>query len=243
MMHPYESGLVLFIRKKLENLVPLETIREMLLRAGFSQSKIDDAVKEVHQNFAEAHQDVVAANNFLPPLKGKNTLINQEKKDISTRPPSKSLFEGRIRRRDFILGFVFFFGIGITILSFALGILSFIYADFIKFTNAVLDDGLYGFWMLLVLVAIAPVTIMILTLLFRRLHDLSLPGALAFGFLVFFISPVNAVFSPYGIWVLQAVMALVFVLMLSKKGDSVENKYGKPPSIKGSIFARIFNID
>ncbi|MES3006001.1 MAG: DUF805 domain-containing protein [Patescibacteria group bacterium] len=240
-----EPGLMLFIKRKLENSVPLREITEMLLRAGFSEKQIKEAVREVYNKFPDTHQDVVASNSFLPPLIEKVKIEEIRRTPTTTMYPSvekKGLFSGRLRRRDFILGFLLFFAEGMILLSVIMEILNFIIPEFSSFTREIILPEHNGIWLLLIPLILSPISIILLSLIARRLHDLSLPGGIAFAFLVFFVNPMNGVISMYGVVALQVMMAIIFVMLLAVKGDTKNNKHGTPPPIKGPSFARIINI-
>lgn len=235
-----DTGLTFFIKKKLEQSVSLNEITEMLLRAGFSQKKIDDAIQLV-RGFSDTHQDVVASNDFLPPLKKKMQDVRMEKPLTPTDSSVRNgLFEGRLRRRDFILSFLFFFGIGVIVISFLLGVFSFVFPQFITFVDVVTSEMYQGLWLVTIPVFLGPLTILILSLISRRLHDLGMSGWLSIGFLIFFISPNIGILNEYGVIALQGMMSVIFLILLAKKGDPKENKYGAPERIQGSMFLRIF---
>lgn len=247
-----EPGLMLFIKRKLENSVPLREVREMLLRAGFTDKQIDDALEEVRSRFPDTHQDIVAGNSFLPPLAPKEKVVMTDIKPKTIQKPevkiavdpeqiTPGLFNGRLRRHDFILGFLFFFGAGIVIISTILGFFTFIFPTFVEFTNDLVSDGFYGFWSLSLPILISPITIMLISLMWRRAHDLSLPGGIALGSLIFFVNPTNDFFPFYGILALQGMMVVIFFLLIAKRGGKEPNRYGDSTDLKGSIFARIFN--
>lgn len=233
-----DTGLTFFIRKKLEHSVSLKEITEMLLHAGFSSKKIDEAILQVRSTPEGTHQEEAASNGFLPLLKKKEVALNE----TLSVTPSSSMFSGRLRRRDFILGFLFFFGMGVMGLAFILGLFSFIFPQFIMFVDNVTDPQYSGLWLLALPILFAPVTIVILSLIHRRLHDLGFSGWLSLGFISFFISPINGILNPYGLAAFQLMMAVIFVILISVKGEKMANIHGAIPTMTGSLFNRIFKI-
>lgn len=153
----------------------------------------------------------------------------------------KGLFAGRLRRKDFVLGFLFFFGVGYVILAFS----SLFLAHFTPVLwQAMLDtvaSDQQGYLLMLVPVLLVPITIISLSLIARRLHNLGLPGGLAFAFLILFVPSFQQVY-PIGLISLDLVLLVLFVVLVTVKGGTEPNRYGPLPGSKGSFFKRILNV-
>lgn len=253
-----EPGLMLFIKRKLESGVPLPEVTDMLLRAGFNDREVREAIRGVKRKFKDVHQDIVAANGFLPPLREKTSTRKTE--SIRARPSKEivlskkvkhtgahkhkhlALFKGRLRRRDFIYVFLFYFGLAVVLLSAVFNILAVALPRLAAVVNRLMDNSESGLVLLLIPAIMAPITFILISVIGRRLHDLGLPAWISFGYLVFFINPMGDIFSTIGIIALQAVLAVIFIILVAHRGDMGENKYGSKPSMRGSLFSRVFNI-
>lgn len=152
----------------------------------------------------------------------------------------KGLFQGRLRRKDFILGFLFFFAVGYVVLTLSAVLISLVSPDMWKAVLALIAQDTNGALLLTVPVILAPITVMMLSLITRRLHNLELPGTLSWLFLVLFIPIDVRIF--YGMWFVYIALGILFALLLWKKGHPGENAHGPFPESKGSFFKRIFNI-
>jgi uncharacterized membrane protein YhaH (DUF805 family) len=234
-----EKGLLSFIKNKLDNSVRPQEIKRMLGKAGFDQKKIDDAL-----NYIKANKDEYAVlfddNDFLPNLNGKTEdTFKQEVKAKITSLPHLGLFSGRLRRKDFILGFLFFFGIGYVILSFSALFVSIVSPLLWKAILLAIQQDTNGLLVITIPVLLAPITVMMISMITRRLHDLGLPGVLSFFYLALFVPPFGG--SQYGLYALDIALLLLLILLLSIKGNSKPNLFGEFPESKGSFFRRIFN--
>lgn len=152
----------------------------------------------------------------------------------------KGLFQGRLRRKDFTLGFIFFFAVGYVVLSLSAVVISIVSPTIWNSILELINHDTSGSLLMTVPVILAPITVMMLSLITRRLHNLELPGSLSWLFLVLFI-PVD-INRFYGMWFIYGALCLLFILLLAKKGDPKENQYGAFPDSKGSFFKRIFNV-
>jgi uncharacterized membrane protein YhaH (DUF805 family) len=233
-----EKGLLSFIKTKLEHSVHPKEIKQMLIRAGFADDHIDHAFKYVRQMYDDTHQDLVAINDFLPPLSKSRTTTD---KAIDRPTGHKGLFVGRLRRKDFVLGFLFFFGIGYVTFAFSALLLSQVAPDMWQYILATIASDSNNFLMMLVPVILAPITVISLSLIVRRLHNLGLPGGLAFLFLMWFLPAFNQV-NGFGFFALEFALLVLFVALVTVKGSPAPNKYGPLPESKGSFFRRILNI-
>lgn len=242
-----EKGLISFITQKLENSVSEASIKHTLMRAGFPESHIDAAIIQVKRADKAGHQKAVAENDFLPPLrKNKNRVSVSEEpeepklKTYSDRP-QKGLFKGRLLRRDFIMGFLFFFGLGYVSLVLAGYFLATLFPElWSKIMEVAMGDNA-GLFPLIIPAVLLPVTVMIFSLITRRLHNLGMPGGLGLIFFAVLLLPAED-FSFYGTWLMYAVIAVIFIMLITAKGSRVPNEFGPYPSDRGSFFKRIFNV-
>lgn len=256
---PPEKGLLLFIKTKLENSVHPHDIKQMLLRAGFANHHIEHAFKHVRKTFDDTHQDVAAINNFLPPLfKHKNDhathadatdhmagMTAQSSINTSEHPHGtiqhKGLFAGRLRRKDFVMGFLFFFGIGYITIAFSAILLSQMAPGVWQYMLDTIADDSNNFLLMIVPVVLAPITIISLSMIARRLHNLGLPGGLSFLFLMWFVPAFSQV-SEFGFAAFELALFILFIVLVVVKGSPEPNKYGPWPESRGSFFRRILNI-
>lgn len=255
-----EKGILSFIKTKLEQSVHPIEIKQMLLRAGFEENYIDTAFKHVRELYTDIHQDLVAVHNFLPPLSkhkkdstGMKTgaqrhhSLNVFGRDVSKLantgdgPAYKGLFAGRLRRKDFVIGFLFFFGVGYVTLAFSALILSQVAPGLWKVILDTIASDTNNYLLMLVPVLLAPITVISLSLIARRLHNLELPGGLAFFFLLWFIPSFEQV-NRFGFFVLEIALLALFVVLVTIKGNPAPNRYGPLPGSRGSFFKRIFNV-
>lgn len=261
-----EKGLLSFIKTKLEHAVHPRDIKQMLMRAGFAEDRIDAAFMYVRKIHAEVHQDLAAVNNFLPPLSKHKKDVSGEKishqrhhslnvfgRDLSKiaafsghghgddTSAYKGLFAGRLRRKDFVIGFLFFFGVGYVLFAFSALLLSLFAPDLWQMILDTIAADTSNYLFMLVPVILAPITVMSLSLIARRLHNLGLPGGLAFLFLLWFLPSFGQVFE-FGFLALEISLLILFVVLVTVKGSTEPNRYGPLPGSRGSFFRRIFNI-
>lgn len=152
----------------------------------------------------------------------------------------KGLFQGRLRRKDFTLGFLFFFAVGYVVLALSAVVISLVSPKAWEMVLQIIEADQNGALLLTVPVILLPITIMMLSLITRRLHNLELPGTLSLLFLVLFIPIDVRIF--YGMWFVYTALGILFFLLLAKKGHPETNQYGPLPESKGSFFKRIFNV-
>lgn len=152
----------------------------------------------------------------------------------------KGLFQGRLRRKDFTLGFIFFFAVGYVVLTMTAVTISILSPELWSTLLRVIEHDTNGVLLVTIPVVLAPITIMMLSLITRRLHNLGLPGSLSWIFLSLFV-PLDISLFP-GMWFLYSALGILFVVLLAKKGVPEENEYGNFPQSKGSFFKRIFNV-
>lgn len=253
-----DKGIHSFIQHKLDHGVDNESIRHTLIRAGFSEESIDEVFEHIKRNDPEREQKAAEENGFLPPLQksehkpSADVAFSNSKKARSaplfaTAPATsnerehKGLFKGRLLRRDFILGFLFFFGLGYITLAAAGFLISTFYPEATATLLAAAEADDQGLFLLIIPLLLLPISIMLFSLIVRRLHNLGMPGGLAlvfFGLLIYPVGPLNF----YGLWVLHAAIIALFIVLLAKKGDPAPNKHGTRPSPRGSFFRRIFNV-
>ncbi len=234
-----DKGIHSFIQHKLDHKVDHESIRHTLIRAGFSEESINEAFEHIRRTDPEREQKVAEENDFLPPLhKGEHKVYEET---VLIGREQKGLFKGRLIRRDFILGFLFFFGLGYIALATAGVLISTFYPEASAALLAAAEADEQGLFLFVIPLLLLPVSIMLFSLIVRRLHNLGMPGGLAlvfFGLLIYPVGPLNF----YGLWILHAAIVALFIVLLAKKGDAAPNRYGKRPSPKGSFFRRIFNV-
>lgn len=247
-----DKGLLYFIKTKLEQSVHPHEIKRMLLKAGFQDTHIEQAFSSVRKIFKDTHQDLVAIHDFLPPLSKKHHsggtihhvlnlfgLKHGAHSEMNTE--QKGLFSGRLRRKDFVLGFLFFFGVGYITLAFSALFLSAVAPGVWQLILDTIATDQQNYLLMLVPVLLAPITIISLSLIVRRLHNLGLPGGLAFLFLLWFIPAFSQV-NTFGFIVLEVALLLLFIVLVTVKGNPAPNKYGPLPGSRGSFFRRILNI-
>ncbi len=235
-----EKGLISFINTKLENDISPTHITRMLAHAGFKDSDVKEAFEYIKLNFSDSHRHAVAENDFLPPL-NKSGDAEGEGAHKYSRHIYKGLFMGRLRRKDFLLGFLFFFAIGYVLLAFGVAVVSIFLPQIWDLINNSLIQDRSGLFLILIPIILAPITVMMLSLITRRLHNLGMSGVLSLLFLSTFILP-SAPLPPFQKSALFIVLGVLFVLLITKKGSTSPNIYGALPASKGSFFKRIFNV-
>lgn len=240
-----ERGLLNLIMQKLESGSSPESIEAMLLRAGLDEVSVREAVQYAVKNDTLRHQREVEQNDFLPPLKKsgqKTSMINgvagSLSRVINAEVSHKGLFHGRLRRKDFIIGLLFFFGFGFILASIVVSWVQFFAPDFARSVEGMIVADTAGLWLLFIPLLFAPITLMILSLITRRLHNLGFPGWISLLYLLAFISP----FGPLGGYAflgMHFVLLVLMILMLTVKGHPNPNKHGSLPPSEGSIFNRV----
>jgi uncharacterized membrane protein YhaH (DUF805 family) len=200
--------------------------------SGGSSSAEASALKSPMR--ASGHASPYPADHFV----GHSTIAEAEEMFSEVH---KGLFAGRLRRKDFVLGFLFFFGLGYVILAFSSLILAHLAPILWQAILDTIGADQQGYLLMLVPVLLAPITVISLSLIARRLHNLGLPGGLAFIFLALFIPSFGQIY-PIGIIALYFALLILFVVLVTVKGGTEPNQYGPLPGSKGSFFKRIFNI-
>jgi uncharacterized membrane protein YhaH (DUF805 family) len=213
----------------------------MLLNAGFSEDKVDEAFTHLKKTSSEIHRHAVAINDFLPPLSKAHTSTYSSHSTAVHHSAQKGLFKGRLRRKDFILGFLFFFAIGYVTLALGATLLAIVYPDIWNYINDVFINDTDMSYIMLVPIILTPITIMMLSLITRRLHNLGMPGSISLLYLSLFILPSTEIDSQ-SMSALTLVLTVLFIILLAKKGDVHPNAYGSLPESKGSFFKRILNV-
>ncbi len=231
-----EKGLISFVKNKLNSGIYPKEIKRMLSKAGFDEKKIDDAILYIKQTSGGEYDSLLDVS-YLPSLKNKKEKVHEEV--VVHETSHLGLFNGRLRRRDFVIGFIFFFGLGYVILSFSSLIVSLVSPALWKAILLAIQSDTNGLLTITIPVLLAPITVMMISMITRRLHDLGLPGSLSFFFLAFFVPAYGA--SKYGLIALTVALMALFVTLLSVKGHSKPNIFGAFPESRGSFFKRIFN--
>ncbi len=263
-----DKGLLTLINQKLENGTSFLEIRSMLERAGISKIQMERALLYTAKYNQEAQHSEIEANDFLPPLSGiKRIPINRignkkahiEEESVPTREQyfekvldseirHHGLFSGRLRRQEFVIGFLFFFGLGFIMCSFAVYLMQTFTPTFWQSIRDLIDHDVPGLWLMFIPFILAPITIMMLSLMTRRLHNIGLPGWFAWLFLIFFLPGAN-VFNnstpiiEYSFMTVYALLAVLFLALIVKKGHRTVNRHGPLPRSEGSIFKKIFGND
>lgn len=245
-----EKGLLNLIEQKLEAGNSPHEIEEMLIRAGLEHGTVVEAVAYAVKRDSFGHQRTAEQNDFLPPLskgnqsarylQGTQQAIGSIANVISAQIDHKGLFSGRLRRKDFIIGMLFFFGIGVIIANVATAWLQFFAPGFASAAEQIIVSDTSGFWLMAVPFAFAPITLMMLSLITRRLHNLGLPGWMSFLYLFAFVSPFGPLGAGYAVLGLHIILFVLFVVMITVKGHPGPNKHGNHPPSSGSIFKRVF---
>lgn len=237
-----EKGILSFINTKLEHAVSPSEIKRMLLNAGFHEEKIDEAFEHLKKTDAsEMQRHAVALNDFLPPLSKSIRSVFSVHTTTTKHTAQKGLFKGRLRRKDFILGFLFFFAIGYVTLALGTVFLSLAYPDAWSYISDSLVDDRDMAYLMLIPIILAPITIMMLSLITRRLHNLGLPGSISLFYLSIFILPSTDIDSLSKLAIMLT-LGVLFIILLAKKGDVHPNAYGSLPESKGSFFKRVLNV-
>ncbi len=267
-----DKGLLTLINQKLENGTSFLEIRSMLERAGISKIQMERALLYTAKYNQEEKHKNIEENDFLPPLSGiKRIPINRAHnsrvdgiRNIPSKKPRaeiveepkeqyiekvldseirhRGLFSGRLRRQEFIIGLLFFFGLGVIFFTTGVYILQTFLPEFwSKVSNLVTHDT-KGFWLIAIPLIFAPITLMLLSLMTRRLHNIGLPGFFAWFFLLLVVPPFNQIAEmalPY----VYGLLALLFLILIVKKGHNKPNRHGPLPRTEGSIFKKIFGND
>ncbi len=245
-----EKGLLNLIKQKLDLNTPEKVIYDMLLRAGIEEHVVKHALEYAIKDDKTAHQRLVAENDFLPPLKKVNHTFNNtiESVDnkigqvVSAAVHHRGLFSGRLRRKDFIIGTLFFFGIGFIFFTIILTWIEHLFPTFWSDLQFVVDTESYDVLLIFIPFIFAPITVMMLSLITRRLHNLALPGWISLCYLLAFVSPFGGFGGP-ALLGMHVVLLALFVVMISKKGHPAKNKHGEHPPSVGSIFARVLGYE
>ena len=263
-----KEGIENFIIKKLEKAHTVDEIRVILTNAGFSKSEIETGLLNVKKTHKTFHQDVAASNNFLPPLKkvfNGGASQSKEKRSKETLPKMWSdkrsgengenlieeidddlskhigLFAGRIRRKDFIVSMLFLFSLFFSILIIIASFIDALYPENWKLIGDTLANDRNGVLFLYLPILFAPFTLMFLSLVTRRLHDLEIPGILSFLYIGVFVFPFSD-YAPAGMIAYDLALFVLWIFLMSKKGHPEKNKYGKSPASHGSTFKKVINL-
>lgn len=245
-----DKGLLNLIKQKLELNTPEKAIHDMLVRAGLDEHAVRHALTYAVREDKTAHQRKVAENDFLPPLKKNNhtvgitmdNLDNKISQVVTAAVHHRGLFSGRLRRKDFIIGTLFFFGLGFIFFTILITWIEHLFPVFWSDLQFVIDQDSYGALLIFIPFVFAPITVMMLSLITRRLHNLGLPGWISLCYLLAFVSPFGDFGGPTLLGMHVALLTL-FIVMISKKGHPATNKHGEHPPSVGSIFARVLGYE
>lgn len=264
----FDKGMLNLIRQKLIHGSHAEDIKGMLVRAGFLTSDIVPAIQFVMKEiggYMIVDRNDIEQNDFLPPLKKNNSVCEQDldiqndlenglnkvhkkvfcpieksklQQIVESQVQKKGLFSGRLRRKDFIMGILFFFGIGFVFFAIITSWIQMLFPNVWNNMALFIEQDTFGVWLLFVPFIFAPITLMMLSLITRRLHNLALPGWISFIYLFVFISPFGDFYS-YPLFGIHIVLFTLFIVLISKKGHPSPNSHGVLPPSKGSFFERI----
>ncbi len=241
-MQKPKEGMENFIIKKLEKAHTMDEICAMLKSGGFSKEEIERGILHVKKNHKTLHQDLAASNNFLPSLnKGVEKIGKRLEKFETEASKHIGLFSGRMRRKDFIVSILFLFSLFFSIAIVVTSFIQSIFPESWSLMSEIFSADTNGVLCLYIPVLFAPFTLVFLSLTTRRLHDLNLPGILSFLFLGVFIYPFSE-YASAGVIVLDVALFILFIFLLSEKGDPAINIYGKSPVGHGSTFTKILNL-
>lgn len=172
-------------------------------------------------------------------LKPQESLIAQA---IDEEVTHKGLFRGRLRRKEFIFGLLFFIGMAFLYMTSVSMWLQILQPELLNTISIFISRDVFGVWLIFIPFIFAPMTIMIISIITRRLHNLELPGWIAWLYLLFFVTPLPGV-AGYSLLALDGALALLFIVLLAKKAHPAPNKHGALPSSHGSIFKKIFGYE
>lgn len=245
-----DKGLLNLIKQKLEVNTPVKSIHDMLMRAGFDEKEVTDTIEYALKEDKTAHQRIVAENDFLPPLKkignrleSKVTSLDDRITEVVTAAVHhRGLFSGRLRRKDFIVGMLFFFGLGFIFFTIILTWIQQLFPEFWDEIQFVISQDTYGSVLVFIPFIFAPITVMMLSLIARRLHNLALPGWISACYLLAFVSPFGDFGGPTLLG-MHIMLLTLFIVLLSKKGHPAPNKHGAHPPSVGSIFERVLGYE
>lgn len=245
-----DKGLLNLINQKLELGISPKEIEHMLTRAGFEEREISHVIEYAVKEDKYAKQREVAENDFLPPLKKIEKTLEknlsgldvQMTQAVSSALRHRGLFNGRLRRKDFILGMLFFFGLGFVFFSIMLTWIQYLAPVFWQDLQLVVAHDSFGAWLIFIPFIFGPITLAMLSLITRRLHNLAMPGWMAWCFLLAFASPFGD-FGSLPLLGMHIILFTLFIILISKKGHPAPNKHGALPPSNGSIFERIFSYE
>lgn len=188
--------------------------------------------------YTEAEEKVGVKEVLESPV----TVEAEVQKIIHEEITHKGLFVGRLRRKDFIIGILFFFGLAFIYFTALIYLLQTLSPKVWQSILYISINDPYSTWLIFMPFVFAPITIIIISLITRRLHNLELPGFIAWFYLVLFIVPPEGVVRNI-IIALDIALLVLFIVMLSKKGHPAQNKHGKLPHSHGSFFHRILGYE
>ncbi len=245
-----DRGLLNLIKQRLRVDTSVKAIYHMLLRAGFDEGEIVHAIEYVQKEDNTLHQRIVAERDFLPPLKKIEDKMESRVSDLDNHITEvvtavvhhRGLFSGRLRRKDFIIGMLFFFGLGFIFFTIIITWIQQLFPGFWADVQFVISQDTHGSILVFIPFIFAPITIMALSLIARRLHNLALPGWISACYLLVFISPFGDFGGP-ALLGMHIVLLTLFIVLLSKKGHPAPNKHGVHPPSTGSIFERVLGYE
>ena len=235
-----KEGIENFIISRLSKAHSIDEIHSMLKNAGFSKDEIKKGFDNVKKKHRTIHQDIAAANGFMPKINKVNKGGSNIFYSIDESIKHLGLFAGRVRRKDFIVSFLFAFSVLFSLCIVIASLINSLYPErWLLINNLILNSS--GVIFIYIPIIFAPFTLLFLSLITRRLHDLDLPGELSLLYFGLALYPFS-IYCKVGFEALLIALSILFVLLLSKSGSSEENKYGKFPASHGSTFKKILNL-
>jgi uncharacterized membrane protein YhaH (DUF805 family) len=247
-----EKGLLNLINQKLESGSSLQVIEGMLIRAGLDERAVRDAIAYVGRNDRYSQQARAEQNDFLPTL-NKNgrspaafasatAIAGSIARVVGEQVTHQGLFSGRLRRKDFVIGILFFFGLGFIITNVVATWVQYFAPEFADAVAGIVMNDVTATWLLFVPLVFAPITLMVLSLITRRLHNLGLPGWMSVLYLGTFVSPFGSVVGGYAVLGFHFMLLILFIVLITVKGHPSPNRHGELPPSTGSIFKKVFGI-
>lgn len=157
---------------------------------------------------------------------------------ISEEIRHRGLFKGRLRRKEFIIGFLFFFGLGFLFFTAVVYLLQIMSPSVWKDISNFVEWDMNGVWYIFMPFIFAPITVIMTSLITRRLHNLELPGFISWFYLLIFITPPKGMIG-YTLIAMDIALFVLFIVLITKRGHPAPNKHGALPSSHGSMFAKI----
>jgi len=238
-----KEGIENFIIRKLEKANTIDEINVSLKSAGFSDSEIEEGISNTKKTHRTLHQDVAAANNFLPTLnKNKGVVKNKKSPSAEDQHAHLGLFAGRLNKKDFTISVLFLFSLFFSVLIIVASFIQAMSPEAWGLLGQLVASDTNNILLLYMPIMFAPFTLIFLSLITRRLHDLELPGIISFLYLGMFVFP-SSEYAPIGMFLYDTALFILFIFLMFDSGMSKPNKYGKISVAHGSTFKKILNLN